>query len=168
MKIREMKQEEIQAVRALRIKGYGEYEQHVSPEHWGVLKTTLLSDNDIKNNARIFVAETDGAIVGSIVLFPASTQAYDWTDDVQEFPEIRMLSVDPDIRGKGIGRALVVHCLELAKATGSEQIGLHTASFMTKASALYESMGFQRVPERDLEPMNDGIIVKGYQLNLFT
>lgn len=33
---------------------------------------------------------------------------------------------------------------------------------MTKASALYESMGFQRVPERDLEPMNDGIIVKGY------
>ena len=74
MKIREMKQEEIQAVRALRVKGYGEYKQHVSPEHWGVLKTSLLSDNDIKNNARIFVAETDGVIVGSIVLFPASTQ----------------------------------------------------------------------------------------------
>lgn len=166
MKIREMKQEEIQAVRALRVKGYGEYEQHVSPEHWRVLKTSLLSDNDIKNNAQIFVAETDGAIVGSIVLFPASIQAYDWTDDVQEFPEIRMLSVDPDIRGKGIGRALVVHCLEVANETGSEQIGLHTASFMTKASALYESMGFQRVPELDLEPMNDGIIVKGYQLNL--
>ena len=166
MKIRKMNKDEIQVIRELRVKGYCEYETYVSSEHWNVLKTSLLSDNDIKSNADIFVAEIDGNIVGSIVLFPASIQAYDWSEDVQEYPEIRMLSVNPDIRGKGIGRALVEHCLQVAKEQNNVQIGLHTASFMTKASALYESMGFSRVTELDLEPMNDGIIVKAYRLNL--
>ena len=166
VKIRKMKQGEIQVIRELRVKGYREYETCVSSEHWNVLKTSLLSDNDIKSNADIFVAEIDGNIAGSIVLFPASIQAYDWSEDVQEYPEIRMLSVNPDIRGKGIGRALVEHCLQVAKEQNNAQIGLHTASFMTKASALYESMGFSRVTELDLEPMNDGIIVKAYRLNL--
>ena len=87
----------------------------VKSERWNVLKTSLLSDNDIKSNADIFVAEIDGNIAGSIVLFPASIQAYDWSEDVQEYPEIHMLSVNPDIRGKGVGRALVENCLQVAK-----------------------------------------------------
>ena len=87
----------------------------VKSERWNVLKTSLLSDNDIKSNADIFVAEIDGNIAGSIVLFPTSIQAYDWNEDVQEYPEIHMLSVNPDIRGKGVGRALVENCLQVAK-----------------------------------------------------
>ena len=166
MKIRDMKQDEIQAVRELRVKGYSEYESCVSIEYWNVLKTSLLSDNDIKSNASIFVAELDGEIVGSIALFPSSIQAYDWSEDVQDYPEIRMLSVNPTIRGKGIGRALVEHCLQVVKEQNNKKIGLHTASFMTNASSLYEGMGFYRVPELDLEPMNDGIIVKAYHLEL--
>ena len=166
MIIRNMKQDEIEAVRELRLIGYSEYESCVSSEHWQVLKTSLLSDNDLKSNASIFVAEMDGKIEGSIVLFPGSVRAYDWSEDVQEYPEIRMLSVNPTIRGKGIGRALVEHCLHVAKEQNNRKIGLHTASFMINASSLYESMGFYRVPELDLEPMKDGIIVKAYRLDL--
>ncbi len=166
LKIREMKLEEIETVRHLRLKSYKEYEQFVSKEHWEVLKNTLFSDNDLKNNAKIYVTELDGQIVGSVVLFPPSIQAYDWSETVQEFPEVRMLSVDPEIRGKGIGKALVEYCIEVSKEENSAQIGLHTASFMNKASSLYESMGFERIPELDLEPMNDGIIVKAYIMNL--
>jgi ribosomal protein S18 acetylase RimI-like enzyme len=164
--IREMKLEEIETVRNLRLKSYKEYEQFVSKGHWEVLTNTLVSDNDMKSNAKIYVMELDGQIVGSVVLFPPSIQAYDWSDTVQEFPEIRMLSVDPAIRGKGIGKALVEYCIEISKEEKHEKLGLHTASFMKKASSLYESMGFERLPELDLEPMNDGIIVKAFIMNL--
>ncbi|WP_318617077.1 GNAT family N-acetyltransferase [Sporosarcina sp. YIM B06819] len=165
MKIREMKIEEIETIRNLRLESYKEYEQYVSKEHWEVLKNTLISDNDLKNNAKIYVTELDDRIVGSVVLFPPSIQAYDWSDSVQEFPEIRMLSVDPSIRGKGIGKALVEHCLKVSKEEKKPKIGLHTASFMKKALSLYESMGFEHFPELDLEPMNDGIIVKAFIMN---
>ena len=164
MKIREMKLEEIETIRNLRLESYKEYEQFVSKEHWEVLKNTLISDNDLKNNAKIYVTELDDKIVGSVALFPPSIQAYDWSDNVQEFPEIRMLSVDPTIRGKGIGKALVEHCIKVSKEK-ELKMGLHTASFMKKALSLYKSMGFERFPELDLEPMNDGIIVKAFIMN---
>lgn len=166
LKIREMQYEEIGTVRNLRLESYQEYEQFVSKEHWEVLKNTLISDNDLKNNAKIYTAELDGQIVGSIVLFPPSIQAYDWNETIQDYPEIRMLSVNPMIRGKGIGKALVEHCLKVSKEENNSYIGLHTASFMKKALSLYESMGFERIPEQDLEPMNDGVIVKAYIMDL--
>ncbi|MGJ9457790.1 GNAT family N-acetyltransferase [Oceanobacillus sp. CF4.6] len=165
MKIREMNPEEIEAVRSLRLKSYKEHEQSVPKEHWEVLKSTILSDNDTKNNAKIYVTELDGRIVGSVVLFPPSIQAYEFSENVQEYPEIRMLSVDPDIRGRGIGKALVEHCLNVSREEKHAQIGLHTAFFMKQALSLYERMGFKRLPELDLEPMNDGIIVKAFIMN---
>lgn len=51
-----------------------------------------------------------------------------------------MLSVVPNIRGKGIEKALIERVLHDAKEEGNTQIGLHTASFMTTAASLYESM----------------------------
>ncbi|MBT2636869.1 GNAT family N-acetyltransferase [Bacillus sp. ISL-39] len=161
-----MKYGEIETVRNLRLESYQQYEQLVSREHWAVLKNTLLSDNDIKNNAEIYTAELDCQIVGSIVLFPPSIQAYEWNENIQNYPEIRMLSVKPMIRGKGIGKALVEHCIQVSKEDSNSYIGLHTASFMKKALSLYENMGFERLPELDFEPMNDGIIVKAFIMDL--
>ena len=166
VEIREMKLGEIETVRKLRLESYQEYEQFVSSEHWAVLKNTLISENDLKHNAKIYIAELDGQIAGSVVLFPASIQAYDWNENIQDYPEVRMLSVNPMIRGKGIGGALVEHCIKVSKEENNSHIGLHTASFMKKAILLYESKGFERVPELDLEPMNDGIIIKAFIMDL--
>lgn len=77
-----------------------------------------------------------------------------------------MLSVKPMIRSKGIGGALVEHCIKVSKEENNSHIGLHTASFMKKAISLYERRGFERIPELDLEPMNDGIIVKAFKMDL--
>ncbi|MFD0049012.1 GNAT family N-acetyltransferase [Actinomycetes bacterium NPDC127524] len=162
MEIREMKNGEIEEIRKLRLESYKEYEKFVSNNHFEVLKSILVSDNDLKSNAKIYIVELDGEIAGSVVLFPPSIQAYDWSENVQSYPEIRMLSVNPNIRGKGIGRMLIQHCLKVSKEENHSHIGLHTASFMEKALALYEDMGFERLPNLDLEPMNDGIIVKAF------
>jgi ribosomal protein S18 acetylase RimI-like enzyme len=36
---------------------------------------------------------------------------------------------------------------------------------MKSAMGLYERLGFERLPQFDFEPANDGIIVKAYRLS---
>ncbi|MGP4060273.1 GNAT family N-acetyltransferase [Halobacillus sp. H74] len=167
MKIREMKTNEIDDIKTLRLESYNEYEELLSENHWSVLKKTLLSDYDLKTNAKTFVVELDDNIVGSVVLFPPSIKAYDWNDSVQNYPEIRMLSVNPSFRGRGIAKALLKHCIQVSKEEKHSRIGLHSASFMN-ALPLYEKLGFEHFPELDFEPLNDGIIVQGFIKDLKT
>ena len=53
-----------------------------------------------------------------------------------------MLVVDPEFRGKGIGRALSKECIARAKRDGSPIIALHTSPIMTVALPMYLRMGF--------------------------
>ena len=45
-------------------------------------------------------------------------------------------------------------------------MGLHTADFMENAIKLYTHLGFERLPQFDFEPTNDGIIVKAFRITL--
>ncbi|WP_163538732.1 GNAT family N-acetyltransferase [Gracilibacillus sp. YIM 98692] len=164
--IREIKPGELAFVRKQRLENYKEYKTLLSREHWEGLKGTLSSDNDLKEGVKIFVAELDGKIIGSVVFFPPFLEAYEWEVEEQGYPEIRMLAVDQSVRGRGVGKKLVHHCIEAGKKSGYETIGLHTAEFMKHAFSLYINLGFIRVPEADFEPANDGIIVKGFKLDL--
>ena len=58
---------------------------------------------------RVFVAERDGAIVGFAAVVPR--------DD--EGAELDALFVEPDEWKRGIGRLLVDHCADIARADGS-------------------------------------------------
>ena len=68
---------------------------------------------------------------------------------------IRMLAVDPDVQGRGVGRKLVEACLERARADGRRGMVLVTRPFMHSAHRLYDSLGFRRAPERDWWPVPD-------------
>jgi GNAT superfamily N-acetyltransferase len=164
MMIRDAREEEVQQIREQRVKAYEEHSKNIPEKHWNALKQALLSDKDAHPGVERIVAELDGGIVGSVVLFPAHTNAYGGTALELQYPEIRMLAVTPEARGKGIAAALVLECIRRAKISGFQSIGLHTADYMEHAVKLYQRMGFQRQPEFDFEPANDGIIVKGYQL----
>ncbi|MGH8867539.1 MAG: GNAT family N-acetyltransferase [Actinomycetes bacterium] len=63
--------------------------------------------------------------------------------------EFRMLAVSPDARRRGIGEALVRACVARARALGRDRIVLSTLPSMSAAHALYERLGFTRLPERD-------------------
>ncbi|MDN7242607.1 GNAT family N-acetyltransferase [Planococcus sp. N028] len=151
-------------IRKQRIASYKQFKNLISPEHWSMLQGTLSAESDKRPDVNLFVAEKDGHIAGSIVLFPSKAKAYEWDSSVLEYPEIRMLAVDSKFRGNGVGKALVYYCIDVAKEQGEKRIGLHTGSFMSDAMKLYESIGFERMPELDFEPLNDGIIVQAYQL----
>lgn len=164
MNIRDAREEEIQYIRNQRVKSYEEHSKVIPEKHWNALKQAILSDKDTQPGVDRIVAELEGEIVGSVVLFPANTDAYVGTAIELHYPEIRMLAVTPEARGKGVAAALVLECIRRAKVKGFQAIGLHTADYMESAVKLYNRIGFQRLSEFDFEPANDGIIVKAYRL----
>jgi len=77
---------------------------------------------------------------------------------------IRLLCVDPDFTGLGIGKALTNECIRLAKANGNQQVILHTTQAMDIAWGLYEKIGFVR--SEDLDFSQEGLPVFGFRLKL--
>jgi GNAT superfamily N-acetyltransferase len=77
----------------------------------------------------------------------------------------RMLVVDPEARGQGIGAALVGWCIERARSSGVLRLGLSTQDGMTAAAGLYRRLGFARTPERDWSPEPD-VDLLTYQLEI--
>lgn len=63
-----------------------------------------------------------------------------WSEGLEAY--LQELYVAPDLRGQGIGRALLEHTIEFARAAGADGIDLNTGETDTAARALYESMGF--------------------------
>ena len=160
--IREANQEELGSIRKQRVQAYKDHVHSLPDEHWQALKQAISSEADQQPGVDLLVAELDGILAGSVALFPANTDAYEGYVDELDYPEIRVLAVSPDIRGKGVASALIDACIERAKAKGYRSIGLHTGDFMSGAISLYERYGFERVPQHDFEPADDGIIVKAF------
>lgn len=57
-------------------------------------------------------------------------------------PELRWVAVDPDLRGHGLGRALVATALDHARASGYAGVALHSHDALREAIGLYRSFGF--------------------------
>ncbi|MBM7662328.1 GNAT superfamily N-acetyltransferase [Bacillus mesophilus] len=166
VKILDAHEEMLALIREQRVNAYSEYANVLPSEHWKALKRALSSGADSHEGVDIIAAELNGTIVGSVVLFPPKSNAYNGLLEELEYPEIRMLAVDPDARGKGIANALITECIERTKAKGLSKIGLHTGDFMKNAIHVYEKFGFKRLPQYDFEPANDGIIVRAYVLEI--
>ncbi|WP_419954312.1 GNAT family N-acetyltransferase [Neobacillus niacini] len=166
MIIREAMETELPYLREQRVNAYVEHSAKIPEGHWLALKQAILSEGDTLPGVERIVAEIDGKIAGSVVLFPAKIDAYEGNVEILDYPEIRMLAVSPEMRGKGVASALVAECIKRAKAKGYQAVGLHTGEFMESAMKLYEAMGFERLPQYDFEPADDGIVVKAYRLSL--
>lgn len=65
----------------------------------------------------------------------------------------RMLAVDPAVQRRGVARALVLACLDRARAAGADRVVISTQPAMHAAHRLYAALGFRRLPERDWAPL---------------
>lgn len=166
MIIRDAKVEEFPTIRSQRLNAYQRYIELLPEGHWLGLKQAISSEADEQDGVEVIVAEIDGNVVGSVALFPAKTDAYEGYLDELDYPEIRMLAVSPEHQGKGVASALVSECIQRSTAKGFRAIGLHTGDFMEPAQKLYAKMGFERFPEYDFQPLDDGIIVRAYRRTL--
>jgi predicted N-acetyltransferase YhbS len=163
--VRDARAEEREAVRTLTMGAYGEYASVMEPSAWAGLEQALRTALSTDGPAEWIVAERGGRIVGSVMLYPPATDAYAGAAARMRWPELRLLSVAPEVRGGRVGQALVDECVRRARRMGAEELGLHTSRSMAAARRMYRRMGFVRAPEHDFQP-GGAELVEGYRLVL--
>ena len=165
MIIRDARPDERTVIGELTRLAYEEYARVMEPAAWQALSTAigdaLASDEPVER----LVAEEGGRIVGSAMLYAAAANAYGDESRRARSPEVRLVAVHPDARGRGIARALMDECVRRAHATGASELGLHTSRSFRAAISMYESMGFERAPEHDFQP-SGAELVEAYRLML--
>lgn len=113
--------------------------------------TTLRDSRSRMTDGLLLVAERDGSIVGTTTITPPGSSFREiGSDDEVEF---RFLAVAPPAWRTGVGEALVAACEQHARETGARALAICVRDTNTSAAAMYERMGFTRIPERDWTPL---------------
>lgn len=164
--IRDARPGDRETIHALTLTAYSELASVMAPDAWagldGAVRTALEVEGE---GVERIVAERDGEIVGSVMLFAPAADAYGGLAERASWPELRLLAVAPTARGAGVGQALVDECVRRARESGARELGLHTSESLRAAVRMYERMGFERAPEYDFRP-EGAELVMAYRLPL--
>lgn len=131
---------EADAIAALVVAAYRDYQPSLTPENWQAMESGLAKAGRIEHACDI-VAERNGQLAGYVAYFPPGLSSAKLFES--DWASIRMLAVSPDFRGEGLTRLLTDACITRARADNAATIGLHTSEVMKQARALYERMGFR-------------------------
>lgn len=119
--------------------------------------TRFIQHHDARRE-RIWIAEQDGESVGSVVV----------TDAGNLVAQLRLLLVEPQARGKGLGKRLIDECVNFSKRTGYTKIKLWTQSILLEARHLYEKSGFRLVEEKPHTSFGQELVAEIWELPLST
>ncbi|HEY7945549.1 MAG: GNAT family N-acetyltransferase [Burkholderiales bacterium] len=105
---------------------------------------------------RCWIAECDGGIVGSVFLVRQSA----------EVAKLRLLLVEREARGRGLGARLVHECVRFARRAGYRRVVLWTQSELAGARHIYEQAGFRRVRRKAHHSFGRDLVAETWQLSI--
>ena len=105
---------------------------------------------------RCWIAEKDGERVGGVFVAKAS----------DELAKLRLLHVERQARGLGIGKRLVAECIRFARQAGYQKMTLWTQSNLLAARGIYKHHGFQVVREEAHHSFGKDLVAETWELDL--
>jgi DNA-binding MarR family transcriptional regulator/GNAT superfamily N-acetyltransferase len=103
-----------------------------------------------------FIVEKDGAVVGSVFLVKRSASV----------AQLRLLLVEPEARGLGIGKRLVDECVRFATRVGYRKLMLWTQKNLDAARRIYEGAGFRRVRQERHQSFGHDLVAEIWERSL--
>jgi DNA-binding MarR family transcriptional regulator/N-acetylglutamate synthase-like GNAT family acetyltransferase len=117
--------------------------------------STFVTSYDPKFE-RAWIAEREGEVVGSVFVLRKSDKV----------AQLRLLYVEPSVRGLGIGRRLVAECIGFARSRGYKTLTLWTNDVLVSARRIYEASGFKLVDEQRHHAFGKDLVGQNWDLPL--
>lgn len=105
---------------------------------------------------RCWIAEQAGTRVGCVFLIQQSATV----------AKLRLLLVEPSIRGRGVGARLVQECIAFAQQAGYQSITLWTNDILLSARQLYQRNGFRLVHAEAHQSFGHRMVGETWELSL--
>lgn len=115
----------------------------------------FIKNYDAKRE-RCWIAERDGHRVGAVLVANASGN----------IAQIRLLHVEAEARGLGIGRRLVDECVRFACQAGYHKMILWTQSILQAARHIYRQAGFEIVRQEQHHSFGKDLTAETWELDL--
>jgi GNAT superfamily N-acetyltransferase len=80
--------------------------------------------------------------------------------------KLRLLYVEPEMRGTGLGRRLTQECIAFAKARGYQKLTLWTNDILHAARHIYQTAGFVLLSEEKHHSFGHDLVGQYWALDL--
>lgn len=103
-----------------------------------------------------WIAEREGRRLGSVMLVDAGDRT----------GKLRLLLVEPEARGLGLGERLVAECERFAREAGYRRITLWTQSVLVVARAIYAKHGYRLIDSKAHDLFGPRLVGETWELEL--